>query len=47
MAQTEICLKLRTAQIKITIFQTQIFAGKRLGGGIQLKRERTRVVKDE
>ncbi len=48
MAQTQVRLQLRPAQIEITIFQTQIFARQRLSRrGIELKRKRARVVEND
>src|ERR1041385_5638257 len=47
MAQKQVSLKLRAAQIEITILQTQIFARECVRSGIELKRWRARIVERE
>src|ERR1044072_4048143 len=47
MAQKQVSLKLRAAQIEITILQTQIFARECVRSGIGLKRRRARIADGE
>jgi hypothetical protein len=44
MTQKEVRLQLRSPQIEVTIFETQVFGCKSLGTRVELKRRRARVV---